>query len=61
MDDEFTLTAVVDRIEDNGMAVLEVSRPDGHIELVDFPVSLLPPDVTDGDEFEWPIKRKARR
>jgi hypothetical protein len=52
--------AVIDRLEDNGMAVLFVGS-DEETE-VDIPVSLLPEGVTDGDHLRIHIAldRRAR-
>lgn len=49
-----TLHAVIDRIEDNDLAVLLLG--DDEKEKVDFPVSLLPRAASDGDHLRITIK-----
>lgn len=51
--------AVIDRIEDEGMAVLLF---DGHEEQFDIPLALLPQGATDGDHLNiaFTIDRDAR-
>lgn len=50
------LRAVVDRLEDNGFAVLLVGDEETSI---DFPVALLPADTTPGDHLRLNIERDA--
>jgi hypothetical protein len=47
------IRAVIDRIEDGGMAVIQVG--DDKKALIDFPASLLPKGASDGDHLQISI------